>query len=211
MKFKFTGKETKTMAGIYIHVPFCRQKCYYCDFYKTVNTSQKTNFILAVQKEVQKRRLYVESEKIETIYFGGGTPSVLTSDELTEVLHFFEEEFEIQPNAEITFEANPDDLDFNYLESLFQIGINRLSIGLQALQNEHLVRMNRRHNVQQAVSSVENAKKAGFQNISVDLIYGLPELTNQQWKSTLEQVFELPFQHLSAIHRCPMHRIQTYV
>ncbi len=188
------------MAGIYIHVPFCRQKCYYCDFYKTVNTSQTGNFISAIQKEATIRKDYAEGEKIETIYFGGGTPSVLKEDELAVILNFLKNCFEIDSHAEITLEANPDDLDYNYLESLFKIGINRLSIGLQSLYNYHLERMNRRHNVQQAMSSVENAEKAGFRNISLDLIYGLPELTNLQWKNTLEQVFKLPFQHLSAYH-----------
>jgi oxygen-independent coproporphyrinogen-3 oxidase len=188
------------MAGIYIHVPFCRQKCYYCDFYKTVNTGQISNFISAVKKESISRKDYVEGEKIETIYFGGGTPSVLKSVELDGILHFLNQVFEIQSNAEITLEANPDDLDFSYLKSLNQIGINRLSIGLQSLQNEHLKRMNRRHDVLQAISSVENAEKAGFRNISADLIYGLPELTDLQWKNTLEQAFRLPFQHLSAYH-----------
>ncbi|MCG6190735.1 radical SAM family heme chaperone HemW [Maribellus maritimus] len=188
------------MAGIYIHIPFCRQKCYYCDFYKTVNTGQTPRFIKAIQQEARKRKDYVGSEKIKTIYFGGGTPSVLNANELAEILQFFRKEFEIEKEAEVTFEANPDDLTVKYLETLYKAGVNRLSIGLQALQNEHLERMNRRHDVQQAIASVTDAQKAGFQNLSVDLIYGLPELTIKEWKSTLEQVFSLPFQHLSAYH-----------
>ena len=188
------------MAGIYIHIPFCRQKCYYCDFYKTVNISHKSEFIWAIQKEAKNRKRYIESGIIETIYFGGGTPSVFKTGEIAEILQFFKSEFDVDSGAEITLEANPDDLNLDYLEGLFGAGINRLSIGLQAFQNEHLKRMNRRHDVQQAVSSVKNAKKAGFKNISVDLIYGLPGLTNSQWKNTLEQVFSLPFQHLSAYH-----------
>lgn len=188
------------MAGIYVHVPFCRQKCYYCDFYKTVNTSQKENFIWAIQKEANKRKTYIESVAIETIYFGGGTPSVLKTGELAEIIQFFKSEFDVDPDGEFTLEANPDDLSPDYLYGLLAAGINRLSIGLQALQNEHLKRMNRRHDAEQAISSVKNAEKAGFKNISVDLIYGLPGLTNSQWKNTLEQVFSLPFQHLSAYH-----------
>ena len=188
------------MAGIYVHIPFCRQKCYYCDFYKTVNTRQKGKFIWAIQKEAVKRKQFIGNTKIATIYFGGGTPSVLTTEELAEILQFFKNEFEIDPGAEITLEANPDDLDNEYLEGLLKTGINRLSIGLQSLQNEHLKRMNRRHDVLQAISSVKNAEKAGFRNISVDLIYGLPSLTTNQWETTLEQIFSLPFQHLSAYH-----------
>ena len=188
------------MAGIYIHVPFCRQKCYYCDFYKTVNTRQTANFVRTIQNEAEKRKDYLENENIETIYFGGGTPSVLNGSSLGEILGFLHRQFTINRDVEITLEANPDDLDFDYIQNLRQTGINRLSIGLQAFQNEHLQRMNRRHDVQQAISSIVNAEKAGFKNISIDLIYGLPALTIQQWKSTLQQVFSLPFQHLSAYH-----------
>lgn len=188
------------MAGIYIHIPFCRQKCYYCDFYKTVNTSQTEKFISLLQKEVILQKNYLENETIETIYFGGGTPSVLKELELGKIMNFLHSNYKINSDAEITFESNPDDLDINYLKTLYRSGINRLSIGIQSLQNEHLKQMNRRHNVKQAISSVENAKKTGFENISLDLIYGLPGLTNTQWQSTLNQVFKLPFQHLSAYH-----------
>ncbi|MBN1987556.1 MAG: radical SAM protein, partial [Prolixibacteraceae bacterium] len=154
------------MAGIYIHVPFCRQKCYYCDFYKTVNTRQTANFVRTIQNEAEKRKDYLENENIETIYFGGGTPSVLNDSSLREILGFLHHRFTINRDAEITLEANPDDLDFDYIQNLQQTGINRLSIGLQAFQNEHLQRMNRRHDVQQAIASVINAEKAGFKNIS---------------------------------------------
>ena len=188
------------MAGIYIHIPFCQQKCYYCDFYKTVNTSLTGSFINALLKELTLRKNYIEGEKIETIYFGGGTPSVLNKEELQQIISFLNNTFDIVSDVEITLEANPDDLLPDYLEMLFRIGINRLSIGIQAFQNEHLKKMNRRHNVQQAVQSVENAALTGFKNISLDLIYGLPELTSKQWNEALCQVFALPFQHLSAYH-----------
>ncbi len=188
------------MAGIYIHIPFCRQKCYYCDFYKTLNSSLTNNFISTLKKEIQLNKNYLGNESIETIYFGGGTPSVLTENELTEILSFLNNEFHISLNAEITFEANPDDLSTEYLKSIYNTGINRLSIGIQSFQNEHLKKMNRRHNVKQAVESVENAAKIGFENISVDLIYGLPNLTDKEWSESLKQVFQLPVQHLSAYH-----------
>lgn len=188
------------MAGIYIHIPFCRQKCYYCDFYRTVNASLVSNFIDILLKEFKLRKDYVEGEKIETVYFGGGTPSVLKNDELRKVIDFLYNTFDIVSDSEITLEANPDDLLPDYIEMLFRSGINRLSIGVQSFQEEHLKKMNRRHNVRQAVRAVENAAKIGFKNISLDLIYGLPELTVDQWNETLCQVFTLPFQHLSAYH-----------
>lgn len=188
------------MAGVYIHIPFCRQKCYYCDFYKTVNTGLTDKFITVLKKEIKLRKNYLEKEPIETIYFGGGTPSILKEPELASILSFIYAELQVLLQAEITFEANPDDLDFEYLKGLKNAGVNRLSIGIQALQNKHLEKMNRRHNREQAVLSVKNAEKAGFSNISADLIYGLPDLTLQQWNESLQQVFSLPVQHLSAYH-----------
>ena len=188
------------MSGIYIHIPFCRQKCYYCDFYKTINTSLIKKFLFALKLEIQQRKNYLEKESVETIYFGGGTPSVLQESELNEILSFVNKEFQVLPDAEITFEANPDDLSIPYLKSIYNAGVNRLSIGIQSFQNEYLKEMNRRHNAIQAVESVENAVKVGINNISVDLIYGLPKLTNNDWEASLNQVFQLPVQHLSAYH-----------
>lgn len=188
------------MAGIYIHIPFCRLKCYYCDFYKTVNTSLTEKFIKALKNEIIQRKNYLDNEQIETIYFGGGTPSVLTKNELTEILDFLKINFNISPDAEITFEANPDDLSAEYLHEIYHAGVRRLSIGIQSLQNEFLKKMNRRHDAQQAVEAVINATNTGFNDISVDLIYGLPGLTSAQWKADLEKVFQLPVQHLSAYH-----------
>lgn len=188
------------MAGIYIHIPFCRQKCYYCDFYKTVNTSLTPKFISALKDETVQRKNYLNNETIETIYFGGGTPSVLNESELVEILNLLNKEFKVLPNAEITFEANPDDLSISYLKSIYNAGVNRLSIGIQSFQNEYLKKMNRRHNANQAIEAVENAVKIGFKDISIDLIYGLPNLTNEDWSASLNKVFQLPVQHLSAYH-----------
>ena len=188
------------MAGIYVHIPFCRQKCYYCDFYKTVNTSLTKKFISALENEVIKRKNYLECELIETIYFGGGTPSVLNEMELTEILDFLNLNFNVSSTAEITFEANPDDLSIEYLHEIYHAGVRRLSIGIQSFQNEFLQKMNRRHDANQAIEAVENAAKTGFTDISVDLIYGLPGLARDQWKADLKQVFQLPVQHLSAYH-----------
>jgi oxygen-independent coproporphyrinogen III oxidase len=188
------------MAGIYIHIPFCRQKCYYCDFYKTVNTSLKQKFLTLLNEEAKVRKNYLENETVETIYFGGGTPSVLTAAELDNMLRNISGNYRVDSNAEITFEANPDDLSPEYLQAIMAAGINRLSIGIQAFQNEHLQKMNRRHDAVQAEEAVRNAVNTGFNNISVDLIYGLPGLSNQQWTESLERVFQLPVQHLSAYH-----------
>ncbi len=188
------------MAGIYVHIPFCRRKCYYCDFYKTVNTSLTKKFIGSLKNEIVQRKNYLNNECVETIYFGGGTPSVLKESELTEILDFLHLHFSVSPNVEITLEANPDDLSVEYLNEILNAEIRRLSIGIQSFQNEFLKKMNRRHNANQAIEAVENAEKTGFNDISVDLIYGLPGLTLQHWKADLTRVFQLPVQHLSAYH-----------
>ena len=188
------------MAGIYIHIPFCRQKCYYCDFYKTVNTTITEKFLSALKTEIIQRKNYLENEKVETIYFGGGTPSVLTKNEINGIIEFLKHHFKIDGNVEITFEANPDDLSLDYLKDIYNTGVRRLSIGIQSFHNEYLQKMNRRHDAKQAIEAVENAANIGFNDISVDLIYGLPELKINEWKADLEQVFSLPVQHLSAYH-----------
>ncbi len=188
------------MAGIYIHIPFCRQKCYYCDFYKTVNTSLLEKFLSALKIEIVQRKNYLENQEVETIYFGGGTPSVLTKTELTGILDSVRQHFNVSETVEITFEANPDDLSIEYLNDIYSTGVRRLSIGIQSFQNEFLQKMNRRHDAKQAIDAVENAAKIGFSDISVDLIYGLPGLKINEWKTDLEQVFKLPVQHLSAYH-----------
>lgn len=188
------------MAGIYIHIPFCRQKCYYCDFYKTVNTSLTEKYLSGLKQEAKLRKNYLQNEIVETIYFGGGTPSVLTANELESILNHISENYQLSNQVETTFEANPDDLTPDYLNAIKSAGINRLSIGIQAFQDVHLKKMNRRHNAEQAEEVVKNAVKTGINNISVDLIYGLPDLTERQWSESLERVFNLPVQHLSAYH-----------
>ena len=188
------------MAGIYIHIPFCRQKCYYCDFYKTTNSSRTADFLSALKTEAEQRQKYIKGEPIKTIYFGGGTPSVLKEEELADILNWLSACYNIRPDAEITFEANPDDLSIEYLQSLKRTGINRLSIGIQSFSNVHLKKMNRRHNSEQAKLAVENAFNEGFTNLSTDLIYGLPGLTSQQWRNDLKKMLRLPVIHLSAYH-----------
>lgn len=188
------------MAGIYIHIPFCRQKCYYCDFYKTTNSSRTDNFISALVSEAEQRKDYLKGEHVNTVYFGGGTPSVLEEEQISNILDAVKRIWRIAPDVEITFETNPDDLDEKYLQVLKRTGINRLSIGIQSFNDELLKKMNRRHNASQALTAVENAYKAGFVNLSTDLIYGLPGLTSEQWRNDLKEMFRLPVVHLSAYH-----------
>ena len=188
------------MSGIYIHIPFCRQKCHYCDFYKTLNISLKQKFLDSLKKEILQRRDYLDNEKIDTIYFGGGTPSVLNEKELNGILSFIKKKFRLADNVEITFEANPDDLTRDYIKGITRAGINRLSIGVQSFNDRFLKIMNRRHNARQAVESIENANAEGIVNISLDLIYGLPELSEKEWKNSLNRLFQLPVKHLSAYH-----------
>ena len=188
------------MAGIYIHIPFCRQKCYYCDFYKTLNTKNTSSFLSSLKEEVKLRQNYLENETVKTIYFGGGTPSVLSESQIRDILNFLQQQFQISERAEITLEANPDDLTPEYLNALYNLGINRLSVGIQSFEDDLLKKMNRRHNAGEAILSIENSLKAGFKNISIDFIYGLPGLSQKQWKQNLQQAFTLPVHHLSAYH-----------
>lgn len=188
------------MSGIYIHIPFCKSKCSYCDFYSVANNKKLADFIPALLKEIEIRKEYLTDKNIETIYFGGGTPSQLDIQDIEIILNQIYTHFPIKADAEISFEANPDDLNINYLESLKNLGINRLSIGLQSINNDILKFLRRRHTAEDAISSVENANKCGFKNISVDLIYGIPGLSEKMWQETLQKTFQLPIKHLSAYH-----------
>ncbi|VAW19210.1 Hypothetical radical SAM family enzyme, NOT coproporphyrinogen III oxidase, oxygen-independent [hydrothermal vent metagenome] len=188
------------MAGIYFHIPFCRRRCGYCDFYRTTETDLKPQLIPALIRELNNRKDYLAGEGIETIYFGGGTPSVLTIAQVKKLLDWVYRLFSVATNAEITFEANPDDLSPEYLGGLISTKINRLSIGIQSFFDEDLARMGRRHNSVQAVECVNDAYRAGFKNISVDLIYGLPFMTSEKWGENLEKALSLPVSHLSAYH-----------
>jgi oxygen-independent coproporphyrinogen-3 oxidase len=189
-----------SMAGIYFHIPFCKSKCTYCDFYKTTTISRISDLVTAVKKELSLRVDYLDKRKINTIYFGGGTPSLLSAMQFRFLLNHCEQLFEVSDNAEITIEANPDDLDIKYLKKIREAGVNRLSIGIQTFSGSGLELMNRRHTPQQAIDAVKAAQAIGFDNISVDLIYGIPGMTNEQWQKNLDHVFEMNIQHLSAYH-----------
>jgi oxygen-independent coproporphyrinogen III oxidase len=158
------------MAGIYLHIPFCRKRCHYCDFFKSTDLSQKDRLLEGLRKELETRASELASEEISTIYLGGGTPSVLLIDELKYILQTIRQNYQVSPEAEITMEANPDDLSQAILLAIREIGFNRLSMGVQSFSESDLKLMNRRHGVMQALQSVKWAKKAGFSNISIDLI-----------------------------------------
>jgi oxygen-independent coproporphyrinogen III oxidase len=192
------------LAGIYIHVPFCKRRCYYCDFYSSVKLELIHEYIEALRVEAVARVNYLMSNDlapvIETVYFGGGTPSLLDINDYKELMQNFAGIFKISLNAEITVEINPDDAEKELLIGLKALGINRLSIGVQSFSDAALKFMNRRHNSIQAFRSIENAILAGFSNISIDLIYGLPGMSVKKWDETLKQAIKLPVNHLSAYH-----------
>ncbi len=188
------------MAGIYIHIPFCRKRCHYCDFYKTTDFGQKFRLVKGLITELESRASEMASEEINTVYLGGGTPSVLQVGELDELLKTIDKNYSLRSDAEITIEANPDDINETKLTALRKIGYNRISIGIQSFAEADLKLMNRRHDSGQAVLAVETAKKSGFKNISIDLIYGLPNQNLQEWKSNVLQAIELDVQHISAYH-----------
>lgn len=188
------------MQGIYIHIPFCRKVCYYCDFHFTVSLKQKDTAFQAILKEIDLRKDYLQDKHIETIYFGGGTPSVLDHQEAGAIIDKINQHFTVSSNAEITFETNPDDLSPDYLSNLQKLGINRLSIGIQSFHDDDLLWMNRRHNGKEAENVVKLAQDIGFTNINVDLIYGLPALTPGKWQYNIDKFFELKVPHLSAYH-----------
>jgi len=189
------------MAGFYVHIPFCRKQCYYCDFHFSVSFKQKNNVIAAIRKEILDRKHDFSRIHFDTVYFGGGTPSVLSPNELNSVLDVIQANYNVAADAEITLEANPDDLSKNYLYSLQNESIiNRLSIGVQSFNDKTLKILNRQHNSELAYDSIKQAKKEGFDNINVDLIYGIPGVDERIWLQNLEIFKSLEIPHLSAYH-----------
>jgi len=186
------------MAGIYIHIPFCRKACFYCDFHFSVSLGLQTEIVDAIVLEAKRRKTFLGDEEVETIYFGGGTPSVLTINEWDQILGALHEEFSIAKDAEITVECNPDDLTEEYVKMLKLIGVNRLSVGIQSFNEEHLQWMNRSHTAEQSVNCIQLAADIGFKDITIDLIYGLPQLSAEEWKQTVKSALALPINHLSA-------------
>ncbi len=186
------------MAGIYIHIPFCKQACHYCDFHFSTSLQNKDAFLIALKKEIVLQKAYLKSEKISTVYFGGGTPSLLSKNELNEIFDCLKNNFQIEEDAEITLEANPDDLTTEKIKDLKDTSVNRLSIGIQSFYDEDLKLMNRAHSAEESIKAVKLAQENGFDNITIDLIYGIPGLTDHRWRNNLQIAFALNVNHISA-------------
>ncbi|OSZ82034.1 coproporphyrinogen III oxidase [Chitinophagaceae bacterium IBVUCB1] len=186
------------MAGIYIHIPFCRQACTYCNFHFSTSLRHKNEMLQAIQQELAMQASYLNGQAIETIYFGGGTPSLLSADEINRITDTVMQHYTVVNLKEFTLETNPDDLSYAYIKSLKSTLVNRFSIGIQSFRDNDLQYMNRAHNAQQAEASVKTAQDAGFENITIDLIYGTPKLSDEDWKNNLDRVREYSIPHFSA-------------
>jgi oxygen-independent coproporphyrinogen-3 oxidase len=185
------------LSGLYIHIPFCKQKCNYCDFHFSVSVKNKDALLDALKNELIIRKNELNTP-IETLYFGGGTPSFLSYDELASLFEIVFSNYQINYDAEITLEANPDDLNLTFLKDLKKLKINRLSIGVQSFYDADLQFMNRAHSAKQAISSIKNAQDIGITNLTIDLIYGIPGLTKEKWESNLNTFLSLQIPHLSS-------------
>ncbi len=184
------------MAGVYIHIPFCRKACHYCNFHFSTSLQLQQSFVTALLQEIELQQSYL-SEPVSTIYFGGGTPSVLPSANIKNIILSLKKNFMIDNNAEITLEANPDDIIAEKLAEWKEIGINRLSIGIQSFVQNDLAWMNRAHNAQQAFDCITLAQNAGFNNLTIDLIYGTPTLSDEAWEKNVKTAIALQIPHLS--------------
>lgn len=188
------------LGGIYIHIPFCRQACRYCDFYFTVSHQFQDRFCASLLKEIEIRAAHQEGEEMQSLYFGGGTPSMLSVANLKSIIEKLKQYYRFSGDAEITIECNPDDLDKVKLSLLRELGFNRISLGIQSFHEEDLKLMRRSHNAGQAVDAVEDAASVGFDNITIDLIYGIPGQSLEGWKDNILKALDLPVKHISAYH-----------
>ncbi|MBI1287791.1 MAG: radical SAM family heme chaperone HemW [Flavobacteriales bacterium] len=186
------------MAGIYIHIPFCRRACHYCDFHFTTNLKNAQELVDAILREIELRNDYLSGESISTIYFGGGTPSLLPTSELERIIDRISTFHPLENDLELTVEANPEDLSTNKLKELKNIGVNRLSLGTQSFIDAELKWMNRVHTSEQAKTAISEAQGLGFDNISIDLIFGLPDQTISDWEFNLSEALKLNVQHISS-------------
>ena len=186
------------MAGIYLHIPFCKQACNYCNFHFSTSLKLKDEMIAAIEKEIGLQKNYLEGQTIETVYFGGGTPSLLSAKELMKLWNALEKSFPNQDLKEVTLEANPDNLSSSYLKDLKTTPINRLSIGIQSFHDKDLSYMNRAHNAREADYAVKAAQDNGFENISIDLIYGTPTMNDKDWLHNIKTAINLRVPHISS-------------
>ena len=189
------------MAGIYLHIPFCESRCVYCDFFSTTGQeTRRVDYVRALVRELELRRHYAEDEPVGSIYFGGGTPSILPVEDLRLIFEQIDRIFTVLPDAEITIEANPDDLTPDYLLALSGLPVDRISMGVQSFYDEDLRKLNRRHTAAQALQAVKDCREVGFENLSIDLIYGLPGQTAEEWEHNLDVALSLRVPHISAYH-----------
>lgn len=186
------------MSGCYIHIPFCAQKCSYCDFHFSTNHSYKNEMVDALCAELKIRSEDWKNEQFQTIYFGGGTPSVLTSVQLQKLIEHVKSNYQVAEQVEITLECNPDDCSLENLTTWKELGVSRLSIGIQSFNDKQLLWMNRSHSAADSLNAVRNAKQVGFDELSLDLMYGLPNMTLEEWKNQLLQIIALNPEHISA-------------
>ncbi|RYZ46978.1 MAG: radical SAM family heme chaperone HemW, partial [Chitinophagaceae bacterium] len=199
------------MAGIYLHIPFCKQACTYCNFHFTTSLRYKDDLVKALAKEAEAENSYLGGETVQTIYFGGGTPSLLSMADLDYLLSILKKHYPVAPDAEITLEANPDDVSRENAAAWKALGINRLSIGIQSFFEEELRWMNRAHNASQAKACIENSYAAGIDNLSIDLIYGSPLLTDDMWEQNVQTAISYAIKHLSCYaltveEKTPLHK-----
>jgi len=185
------------LAGIYVHIPFCDKACHYCDFHFSTSLKTKDQIILSIKKELNVRQNYLNSNKVNTIYFGGGTPSILDKVELNNILNSINKYFSISQDAEITIEANPNDITTQKIKDYISLGFNRISIGGQSFCDKQLMKLNRTHNSKDIINSIKIAQDGGIENINLDLIYGLPGLSNKDWIKNLQKAVDLKVPHLS--------------
>jgi len=191
------------MPGIYIHIPFCRQACHYCNFHFSVSTKYRDAFVKALISEIRLQRHFFDAfskqeTEIDTLYLGGGTPSLLKYEELQSIFEAIHLHFKVKGDAEVTLESNPDDLNPQIIRALRDLSVNRLSIGIQSFQENDLRYMNRSHTAGQALKVLRDAMEAGFTNITADLIYGTPGMDDQQWESNIMQIISMGIPHISA-------------
>ena len=186
------------MAGIYLHIPFCKKKCHYCDFHFSTNLTRVQDMVDAICQEAVLRKTELDNQLVETIYFGGGTPSILSEKQLNQIFSCLKERYQISKQAEISFEANPDNLTTDYLQVLRSVGVNRLSVGIQSFDDDVLTSMNRSHDANQSLNCVQTAIDIGFNSISIDLIYGTPGKDLVYWQNQVKAALNLGVNHISA-------------
>ena len=188
------------MAGIYIHIPFCKSRCIYCDFFTSTNEAEMDAYVNALIKEIENRKSELANDVVKSIYFGGGTPSRLKREHFEHIFKAIDENYSVVSDAEVTIESNPDDLSTDYVDMLSELPFNRISIGIQSFNDNELKFLSRRHDANTAIQAVKYCQEKGFHNISIDLMYGLPQQTLKIWRSNLQQACQLNVQHISAYH-----------